>query len=117
MKKDNIDKFLAMTMTMGNTYSSSYTDDVCFFDYKLLGYSTRLACEIDDLLEEGYTKEEISTLIRKSDFTLNNPDLTEEEGEYLKERAFYLLEIRYKLFNEKSIDNNFSKSLTKKNSI
>ncbi len=101
MNKDGIDKFLAITMSIGASYGTSYTDDFCFFNDKLLGYSVGLVCEIDDLLEEGYTKDEIHSFIMESDFALNNPELTSEECGYLKNRALELLEIRWELFTEK----------------
>ena len=108
VKKDDIDKFLAMTMVLGGMYGITYTDDYCFCNEKLLGYSVNLVCEIDDFLEEGFTKEEIISFINESDFTISDPDLSKEEGEYLRKKALSILDIRYELFVNK---NGFSRTL------
>ncbi len=101
MKDDDIGKLLIGTMAIATMFGGPYADDFCYFNDKLLGYSVSLVGEIDELLEAGYTKEEIITFIRESDFTLNDPELTKEDEEYLKNRSFEILDIRYELYIER----------------
>ena len=92
-------KFIAISKLLA--ISNDYFDDFIMFDNeKMMGYSVSLVGEIDELLNDGYTKEEISKIIQENDFTAKDPELTQEEGEFLKGYCLRLLDIRYKLYME-----------------
>lgn len=94
MKQDNIYKLLALSMSL-----SSY-DDFLLCDEKLMGYSVNLVIQINDLLDEGYTKEEIYKMIEETNFKERIDNLSDEEAIVLKNEAFRLLEIRYDIYVE-----------------
>lgn len=85
-----------------------------FSDEKLMGYSVSLIMEIDELLDKGYTKEEIIKIINECDFTTNDPELTKEEAEYLKIYSLRALNIRYKLYIEEKEKEHSKEGFTKK---
>ena len=53
---------------------------------KIIDYSNKLLFEILDLLEDGYSEEDIIRLINECEFNGIN-DLNDEEKEYLKKDA------------------------------
>ncbi len=108
-------KLLALSTSLGSM-NNSYGDLFMFSDEKLMPYSVSLVMEIDDLLEKGYSKEKVIDLIKGADFTLNDPELTKEEAEYLKNYSLRMLEVRYKLYTEeknKAKEKGIAKSLKK----
>lgn len=99
MSKDDIYKLLALPMLLGNI-NNTYSEYFMFSNEKLMGYSVSLIMEIDELLDNGFTKEEINTLIMECNFINNYPELTKEEGEYLRKYSLRMLDIRYRLYLE-----------------
>lgn len=99
MNKNSVTKLLAIAMELGIT-SSAYDNYYMFSDEKLMNYSISLIMEIDELLDKGYTKDEIATIIKESDFCTSDLELTREEGEYLRSYSNRMLDIRCKLYNE-----------------
>lgn len=97
MKEKDIYKLLAIMMSIGD---GTYSDYYMFSNDKLMGYSVNLIIEIDELLDMGYTEEEIGKIITKCDFMKNDFELTEEDGEYLRNYALKVLPIRYELYSE-----------------
>ena len=98
--KKVIFQLVSLMMGIGGMNNNPYNDFLIFGDKKLLNYSVSLVLEIDDLLEQGYTKEEITELINKSNSCEKDSELSSEEGVILKEHAYHILEIRYHLFME-----------------
>ncbi len=96
--KKEIYKLLATMMSIGNV--NTYTDYYMFSDEKLMGYSVSLIMEIDDLLDSGYSREEIFKIIMECDFMANDSELTKEEAEYLRSYALRMLDVRYELYLE-----------------
>ena len=101
----NVSYLLSLLMSIGNVDDTTYSHFM-MFDEKLMGYSVSLVIEIDDLLYNGRTKNEIIDIINDCDFQANNPELTIEEALYLKHEALRLLDIRYELYNENKDKNN-----------
>ncbi len=97
MREEEISKLLAFAMSLGSI-NNKYSDYFMFSDEKLMGYSVSLVMEIDELLEKGYTKEEITKIIIECDFMANDSELTKEEAEYLRNYALRMLPIRYELY-------------------
>ena len=98
MNEKGISRLLAMPMTLGAV--SEYVDYYLCSDEKLLNYSVSLVIEIDELLDKGYTKDEITDMIKKCDFCEKDQELTEEDGEYLRRHSIKMLDIRYDLHEE-----------------
>ena len=96
--KREIYELLSMMMSIGN--GNTYTDYFMFSNEKLMGYSVSLIMEIDELLDKGYSKEDITIIIMECDFMKNDPELINEEAEYLRGYALRMLDIRYKLYLE-----------------
>lgn len=109
MVEDSIYKLLTLPM-MFTKMNDAYTDYFMFNNEKLRGYSVSLVIEIDELLDNGYSKEEIANLIMETDYTKSDPNLTKEEGEYLRKYSLRMLDVRYKLYIE---DKKNSKELKK----
>lgn len=99
MKNDDIYKLLALTMSLGQM-NDIYSDYFMFSNEKLMGYSVSLVMEIDELLDKGYTKEEITKIIVECDFVTSDSELTKDEAEYLRNYSLRMLDIRYKLYLE-----------------
>ena len=99
MNKDLISRTLALMMTLNVMNDSEYANLMTmYYSEKLMGYHVSLVIEIDDLLDEGYAYDEIKEFIKTCDFKKNDPELTEQEAEYLRMEAYRLLDIRYKLY-------------------
>lgn len=98
MVDETIFKLLALPMTLAT--NDKYIDYFMFEDKKLMGYSVSLVMEIDELLDKGYIKEEISDLITQCDFVANDPTLTKEEAEYLRNYSLRMLDVRYRLYTD-----------------
>lgn len=96
-----------------STISNEYSDSYMLCNEKLMKYSVSLVMEIDELIHKGYTKEEIIMLIKESDFSAIDPELTKEESEYLKNSSIRILNIRYRYFMEEK-NNQEIQSSTKK---
>ena len=109
MVGDTIYKLLALSMTLGKI-GDVYNDYYIYSNEKLMGYSVSLVMEIDELLDNGYTKDEITDLIMGTDYTNIDPELTGEEGEYLRKYSLKMLDVRYRLYME---DKKNSKELKK----
>ena len=100
----NIDKLFYKWMSLPFALSSmdgDYLDSYIFCNEKLMKASVNLIIEIDELLEEGKTKEEIKTLITECDFTTSIPDITGDEVEQFRYYALKALNIRYRIYEEK----------------
>jgi len=102
MVNDTIYKFYAIAKTLANSYEK-FDDYLMLNNEKIMGYSVGLVGEIDELLEMGKTKEEIKNLILHNDYVAKDPELTEEEGEFLRNYSLKLLNIRYELYLEAKI--------------
>ncbi len=93
-------KVLSFMLTLNNLSDNPYDDIMFMYDEKLMGYSVSLIGEIDELLDKGYSYDEIKEIIRECDFVNNDPELTKEEGEFLRKDALRILNIRYRLYEE-----------------
>lgn len=116
MVEDTIYRLLSLPLTLASfasPYNESFEDLLMLENEKIMSYSVSLVGEIDDLINKGYTKEEIKDLIIKCEFTKNDPQLTNEEGEYLRRYSLKLLNIRYDLYLEEKESNNYTKKLKK----
>ncbi len=124
MAEESIYKLLSSTMLLGNP-NNLFNDYYMLNSEKLIGHSVSIVMEIDELLNKGYTKEEITSLIMRCNYTIIDQDLTEEEGECLRNYSLRMLDIRYKLYfeekgcfeeiySESSKKDNATKSLKKK---
>ena len=82
--------------------NDEYSDYYMLSNEKLMSYSISLIMEIDELLENGYTKDEITKIIDECDFCANDPELTKEESEYLRNYSIRTLDIRYNLYIEEN---------------
>lgn len=96
MNENIISKLLAISMALGIT-SGKYNDYYLFGNERLMDYSISLIIEIDELLDKGYTKDEIATIIKGCNFCNIDSELTKEEGKYLKSYSIKMLDIRYDL--------------------
>ena len=99
----------ALSINGGNTSMSNDQYDKHLFD---------IAMGIDDLIEAGYTKEEIKDVIMKTDFTSKCPTLTKEEVKSLRIEALEILESKYESYlsqtnNEKYTTNDDEKKIKK----
>ena len=106
MVKDEIYRLLAFPLSIEGMMRAYNEDFFMFENEKLMSYSVSLVGEIDDLLNNGCSKEEIIELINESDFTTSDPELTKEEADYLKRYSLKILNIRYRLFLEDKENNN-----------
>ena len=93
-------KAFALIGALGNFHDDSYSDIMMMYDEKLMGYSISFVGEIDDLLAEGCSYDEIKELILACDFVKDNPELTMAEGEFLRREALKILAIRYRIYLE-----------------
>ena len=112
MVEEEIYKLLSMAMGLGCS-NDIYSDYFMFNNEKMMGYSVSLVMEIDELLDIGYTKEEIIKIIMECDFTANDPELTEKEAEYLRKYSLRMLDVRYNLYVEEK-EKNLKKHLFNK---
>ncbi|MBQ3307045.1 MAG: hypothetical protein IJG68_02505 [Bacilli bacterium] len=92
---------LAIDLGMFGDNYYSYEDFYLFHNEKLLSYSISLISEIDHLIEQGISKDEIINIIMNCNFTEKDPRLTEGEGNYLKNYSLKLLNIRYEIYLER----------------
>lgn len=99
MLDELIYKALGLPLSLANS-CDEYNDFLILNSEKMMNYSVSLVIEIDELLEKGYHKEEIQEIIMECDFVKTDPELANEEAEYLKKYALRLLNIRYKLFTD-----------------
>ncbi len=113
MVEDTIYKLLALSMTLGKI-GDVYNDYYIYSNEKLMGYSVSLVMEIDELLDNGYTKYEITNLIMGTDYTNIDPELTREDGEYLRKYSLKMLDVRYRLYMEEKQSKESSKEKVKK---
>ena len=105
MPRDGFYNFIAFSAALScseDSYNSFYDDMYFSMHENIMGYSFSLIEEIDELLENGLTKEEIESIIRENDFVAKDPELTKEEGEFLREYSLKMLNIRHKLYNDDS---------------
>ena len=80
---------------------NNYYDDVMFmYDEKLMSYSVSIVGEIIELLENGYSYDEIKKLIMECDYQKAYPELTDEEVAFLRKDALKMLNIRNKIYME-----------------
>ena len=93
-------KLLSLITSFGSMNDNTYSDMLLFYDEKLMSYQVSLVMDIDELLDRGYSKEEIINIIISCNFMENDPELSEKEAEYLRKEALRLLDIRYKLYLE-----------------
>ena len=102
MNRDIFAKFYAISSLLAGI-AGDYAEEFLMFDNeKMRGYSVSLVNEIDELLKQGKTKEEVVTIIKENDFVAKDPELTKDEGEYLRNYSLKILNIRYQLFVEKT---------------
>ena len=86
-------------MTALANLDSNYYDDVMFmYDEKLMSYSVSIVGEIIELLENGYSYDEIKKLIMECEYAKVYPELTKEEISFLRKDALKMLNIRYKIY-------------------
>ena len=105
MERDFMSKFYIVSGMLSGLAGDYALDFLMLDNEKMRGYSVSLVDEIDELLNNGNTKEEIATIIKENDFVAKDPELTKEEGEYLRDYCLKLLDIRYKLFIEEKNKN------------
>ena len=105
MERDFMSKFYIVSGMLSGLAGDYALDFLMLDNQKMRGYSISLVDEIDELLNNGNTKEEIATIIKENDFVAKDPELTKEEGEYLRDYCLKLLDIRYKLFIEEKNKN------------
>lgn len=108
MERDFMSKFYTVSSLLSGLAGDYALEFLMLDNEKMRGYSVSLVDEIDALLNNGNTKEEIVTIIKENDFVAKDPELTKEEGEYLRDYCLKLLDIRYKLFIEEKNKNRLS---------
>ena len=91
-------KKLVFLMNALSLINGNYDDFLITGDDKLLGYSMELLLEIQELIEEGYTKDEIRGMIIQTNFRKNDNNISEWEEEMLKKDALFILDIRYEIW-------------------
>ena len=84
--------------SLGNFNDDVYSELIMAYDEKLMGYSVSIVSEIIELLEEGYSYDEIKELIMECDYAKTDPELTEEEIAFLRKDALKILNIRYRIY-------------------
>ena len=91
----------AMTLSIANgkTIRDSEEYDRCIFS---------IAMGIDDLIEAGYTKEEIKDLIMETDPTTKYPTLTKEDVKSLRIEALEILDSKYDQYIDQMNNQNFT---------
>lgn len=99
MNDNSISKLLALTMTLGIS-NCMHDNFYLISEEKFMNYSVSLIMEIDDLLDMGYTKDEIVKIIKECDFCAKDAELTKEDGEYLRSYCIRMLDIRFNLYIE-----------------
>ena len=65
-------KILNMLLGISGVYGYEFSYYDMLYNEKLLNYSVKLLLEIEELLDKGYSKEEVLDLIIESDFKKNN---------------------------------------------
>ena len=101
-------RLFSLITSISNLDNDPYDYIMMMDNEKLMGYSVSLVGEIDELLNKGYTYDEIKDIIMTCDFVKNDPELTNEEGEFLRKDALRILNIRYKIYLE---DKNIKKKI------
>ena len=94
--------FATLAVTPYNTFMES--------NEKVMGHIFVLTSEINELLEQGYSKEEIQDLIINCNYKQKDESLTDEECKYLKNEALKILDIRYRIYLENK-DNELNRTL------
>ena len=89
-------KILNMLLGISGIYGYEFVYSDMLYNEKLLNYSVKLLLEIEELLDKGYSKEEVMNLIIESDFKKNN-EINKEEEKLLKEDAVRILDTRIKV--------------------
>lgn len=89
-------KILNMLLGISGIYGYEFVYSDMLYNDKLLNYSVKLLLEIEELLDKGYSKEEVINLIIESDFKKNN-EINKEEEKLLKEDAVRILDTRIKV--------------------
>ena len=84
----NKEKLLFQTLGIISSISGGYSLDDIFIgsNPKIFDYSNKLLFEIFDLLEDGYSEEDIIRLINECKFDGVN-DLNDDEKDYLRSDA------------------------------
>lgn len=98
--KKNLYKLLSLVMGLGNLSNEELQYLDMPFNEKLMSYSVTLVMEIDGLIEDGYSYDEIKNFIKTCDFKKNDKELTDEEEKYLRMDAYRILKIRYNIYEE-----------------
>ena len=106
--KELIYKTLSLMTALSNLNDNPYNDIMMMYDERLMSYSVSLVSEIIELLDGGYSYDEIKELILECDFVKIYPELAKEEGEYLRKDALKMLDIRYQIYME---DKNIKKKI------
>lgn len=92
------ERLLLETLCLANSIceSSGYSFEEMWYlsNEKIMNYSVGLICEICDLIEKGYTYDEISEMIKNTKF--DGLNLSEEEKSFLRKDAQKTLKIKYK---------------------
>lgn len=89
-------KILNMLLGISGIYGYEFAYYDMLYNEKLLNYSVKLLLEIEELLDKGYSKEEVMNLIIESDFKKNN-EINKEEEKLLKADAIRILDTRIKV--------------------
>ena len=100
MVDDTIFKALSLSMSLSTLLEDDFYDFFYLQNEKIMSYSVSLVSEIDQLLEDGLSKEESKDIILNCKVTEKDSNLTEEEGEYLQKYSLKLLNIRDNLYQE-----------------
>jgi len=101
--KDIYNLLLVTAYTGG--FDSKYFNQLNLInDDELFGISMKLLLEIQELIEAGYTINDIREMIIKIDFKEKGYDLLLWQEELLKKDALYILDVRYEIWiNNKKI--------------
>lgn len=94
--------FMAFPIVSAICNASGYSLEEMYYlsDEKIMNQSVQLICEISDLIEQGYTYDEINEAIENTKF--EELDLNEEEKSFLRRDAKKTLKIKYKQKGDKN---------------
>lgn len=87
--------FMAFPIVSAICNASGYSLEEMYYlsDEKMMNNSIKLICEICDLIEEGYTYDEINEAIENA--TFDDLDLSESEKSFLRKDAKKTLKIKF----------------------
>lgn len=99
---NNKEKIMLETLCLAICESSGYTLEEMWYlsNEKIMNQSVQLICEISDLIEQGYTYDEINEAIENAKF--EELDLNEEEKSFLRRDAKKILKIKFKQKGDKN---------------